>query len=114
MSVATTLKSVVKKLPGVREVVAERDRLRMDCGFVPPGHFYSPIPSLADVRANDARIFDNSSRTIPGIELNEAAQLQLLEHWRSFYQELPFPRTKTSGLRYYFENPAYSYSDAIM
>jgi len=33
---------------------------------------------------------------------------------RKFYDQQPFPEQKTEGRRYWFQNPAYSYSDAIL
>jgi hypothetical protein len=125
---------VIGSVPSVRRLMAERDRLRdeaardraeierlrADCQqlqlgvrFVPPGHFYSPFPSLADVAANAAAIFDERPREIPGVDLREQSQMDLLQRLASYYAEMPFTRHKTEGLRYYFENPAYSYSDAI-
>jgi predicted O-methyltransferase YrrM len=86
------------------------------CGarqFVPPGHFYSPIPALDDIRTNEKSIFHNGSRELSGIDLHEEEQLQLLHSFRKYYDELPFRAHKTSNLRYFFDNPAYSYSDAI-
>jgi hypothetical protein len=81
--------------------------------FVPPGHFYSPIPALDDIRSNECSVFDNVSRGIAGIDLHEEEQLLLLHEFVRYYSELPFLAKKISYLRYYFENPAYSYSDAI-
>ncbi len=81
--------------------------------FVPPGHFYSPIPSLTDVRARAERLFADPPHTLPGIDLRETEQLALLESLQPFYDELPFPEQKTAGFRYCYENPAYSYSDAV-
>ena len=49
-----------------------------------------------------------------GLELNEAEQLMLLNEFVAFYKGMPFQSEKREGLRYYFENPAYSYSDAIL
>lgn len=108
------LRSLVKSLPVIEEIVSERDKLRRDCGFVPPGHFYSPIPSLNEVRSNEARIFGSISRNIPGVELRESEQLKLLEGFCQYYESMPFQPHKVQGLRYYYENPAYSYSDAIL
>jgi hypothetical protein len=51
---------------------------------------------------------------IPGIDLREAEQLTLLEQFVGYYNNMPFSVNKTSGFRYYFDNPAYSYSDAIL
>ena len=113
LSVFTALKSVVKRLPIIEEIVSERDKLRRECGFVPPGHFYSPVPSLEEIRRDEAKIFGSTSRNIPGLELHESEQLKLLEDFCQYYESMPFQPHKVEGLRYYFENPAYSYSDAI-
>ena len=78
----------------------------------PPGHFYSPIPSIEEVEKDAERIF-KIPRSLLGIDLNEAGQLELLAALEEFYPEMPFPVEKTAGLRYYFENPNYGYSDAI-
>jgi predicted O-methyltransferase YrrM len=127
MSVSPALKSVLKRLPIIKkivskrdtlrqkyeEIVCERDKLHREFGFVPPGHFYSPLPSLAEIKRDESKIFGSIPRSIPGLELHESEQLKLLEKFLHYYQSIPFPPHKTEGLRYYFENPAYSYSDAI-
>ena len=118
MSVITGIKSVVSKLPGIRDVVSERDQLRSELAalkrFAPPGHFYSPIPSVEDIHRDAATIFDAMPHDLPGVDLRESEQLRLLEELVPFYSEMPFQAQQVSGLRYYFENPAYSYSDAIL
>ena len=79
--------------------------------FVPPGHFYSPIPSEEDVARNAQR--QTIDRVIPGIDLRESDQLVLLHSLIGLYREQPFSAQPQPGFRYCFENPAYSYSDAI-
>jgi predicted O-methyltransferase YrrM len=81
--------------------------------FVPPGHFYSPIPDLDDVRRDEQRVFPPVPRELPGIALDEARQLAMLDKLQSYYDSQPFDAEKTRNLRYFFENPSYSYSDAI-
>jgi hypothetical protein len=81
--------------------------------FVPPGHFYSPMPSLDEVRRDEQRIFPPAPRELPGIALNEAWQLAMLEQLQLYYDSQPFSAEKTPNLRYFFKNPYYSYSDAI-
>lgn len=49
-----------------------------------------------------------------GIDMNEAAQLELLAHFEALYPTIDFPATRGATHRYHYENPAYSYSDAIM
>ena len=122
------VKSTLKKLPFVNTLVAQRDgavaenealrrryvELAEAQGFVPPGHFYSPIPSLADVDSDAERLFGDPPRALPGIELAEDRQLELLESFIDFHSELPFTPERTEGLRYFYDNSAYSYSDAIL
>lgn len=81
--------------------------------WVPPGHALSPIPSLTEVRDREKEIY-TVPRELPGIDLNEAGQLRLFDELREFYAEQPFPEQKTKGRRYWFQNPAYSYADAIL
>jgi len=122
------LKSSLKQLPGLRRVVAQRDATLTDLielrarhealqrahGFVPPGHFYSPIPDLADVARDRHRIFGGEVREIPGIDMRDEAQRELLATFVPYYDDMPFTDGPTDGLRYHYENPAYSYSDAII
>ncbi|MBI5256222.1 MAG: class I SAM-dependent methyltransferase [Burkholderiales bacterium] len=93
---------------------AELAALRQACGFVPPGHYYSPIPSLDEVRRDEARIFGPVPREIPGIALREPEQLALLAQLAAHYADMPFGEQATEGLRYHFDNPSYAYSDGIL
>lgn len=79
---------------------------------IPPGHFYSPIPSLDEIRRDEKRIFDIPEE-LRAIDLNVDEQLGLLAIFAEYYKELPFREEKTRGLRYKFVNSMYSYSDGI-
>lgn len=81
--------------------------------WVPPGHFYSPIPAIAPLRLNEEEVFGQPP-AIRGVELNEPAQLELLNQFAAFYAEQPFTPEVVRGRRYFFENPNYSYNDAIV
>ncbi|GAB4500237.1 MAG: class I SAM-dependent methyltransferase [Anaerolineales bacterium] len=81
--------------------------------FVPPGHFYSPIPSLDYVRQHEDQIFGPASEYPLGIDLRKEDQFSLLQTFKNYYDELPFADEKKGTLRYYYNNPAYSYSDAF-
>lgn len=103
-------KIVLRSLP-VRHVMA---RLHVAPWlFVPPGHFYSPIPDLDEVRRDEQRVFPPVPHELPGIALDEARQLAMLDELQPYYDSQPFDARKTRNLRYFFENPSYSYSDAI-
>lgn len=75
--------------------------------------FYSPIPSVSDLKRDEARIFDLSQRELPGVDLNVAGQLQLLDVLSQYYPELPFADQPRPDLRYFYQNNLYSYGDAI-
>ncbi|MBD2206525.1 class I SAM-dependent methyltransferase [Calothrix sp. FACHB-1219] len=117
-------KNIWKKLPGINHNLLEIERLNNEIEqlkknqlelnlWVPPGHYYSPIPSIEEIKLKEQEIFDELNRELPGIDLNEAEQLALFDKFQQYYQQLPFAENKQEGLRYFFENPAYSYSDAI-
>jgi len=78
------------------------------------GHFYSTIPNIKEVFQNEEKIFDIKSEYIEGVDLNTNYQLQLLEEFSAYYEEMPFTNKKVNSLRYHFENNAYEYSDAII
>jgi len=77
-----------------------------------PGGYYSPIPSIREINAYNFSI--PLPELLPGIDLNGNEQLNLLDSFEPFYRELPFTDEKSEGLRYYYKNGFYSYSDAIL
>lgn len=80
---------------------------------VPPGHFYSPIVDPREIAARAHAIF-NQNAPPPAIALREAEQLALLPCMAEHYPRLPFGEWQQAGLRYWYENPAFSYGDAIV
>ena len=80
--------------------------------FFPPGHFYSPLPSLAEIAESFAR--GGFGPPFPAIDLNEAEQFARLERFADFYAEQPFPEQATAGRRFYLDNPSYGHYDAMM
>jgi len=111
------MKKILKRFPPLKRIFSQRDSLLHELNsyrkFYPPGHFYSPIQDLEYVISNQERIWDLKDN-IPGIDLHNEDQLKLLFSFKDFYNELPFSDHKISSLRYYYKNPAYCYSDAIL
>ncbi|MFM9091386.1 MAG: class I SAM-dependent methyltransferase [Verrucomicrobiota bacterium] len=99
-----------------RRLREELARLRADeaewARFFPPGHFYSPLPSRAEVAEAFAR--GMAGPPFPGIDLNEAAQLERLERFAAWYPEQPFPEQPDPARRFHHANPSYGHFDAIM
>jgi hypothetical protein len=81
--------------------------------FVPAGHFYSPIPSLADIRRREAAIFTEPP-SLMGIDLRMNDQLDLVRTLASYYADHPFGYESTPSCRYHFENGYFEYGDALM
>jgi|GEM_PF-249764 len=77
-----------------------------------PVHFYQPIPNTSELPAS---LWQRESK-LPGIEMNDAGQLHLLDtvfpQFREEYDR--FPMTPTDKLyEFYFENPMFSGTDAL-
>lgn len=108
---------LLRRFRYVRDLERERDDLRAEVAhwktWMSPGHFYSPIPSPDEVRRRESEIFADPPPTLPGIDMNAEAQFALVQELQAFYAEMPFPRVKSDGTRYWFDNWAFSYADAI-
>ena len=80
--------------------------------FYPAGHFYSPLPSRAEIAETFAR--GGFGPPFPGVDLNEAEQIARLERLAQWYAEFPFPEQPTEGWRFHLDNPSYGHYDAFM
>jgi len=115
------IKDLLAKMPYIRFLHDEINRLKSQLKtykkdmMFPPGHYYSPIISVNKIKNDEERIWKQDlPDTIPGIDLNTDYQLQLISELSNYYSELPFKAQPQEGLRYYFENDYYSYTDAII
>ena len=77
------LSNVIKKLPFIRPLVEERDKLhnlvtawKRHLRYLPPRHFYSPILNLDEVRENEVSIFGSTPKIIPGKDLAEGPEAE--------------------------------------
>lgn len=110
----------VKQMPGYRRLRrALQKRLAPLAAdqfsrYSPSGHFYSPLPDMEYVDRNRARLFDRQVTAVPGIDIRVGEQLALLRDLSAFSAELPFTAEKADGLRYYFENPFFTYGDGVV
>jgi len=79
-----------------------------------PGHFYSPIPNLKDIKSNEKEIFRTDIKITPSININHKKQISLIKKFTNNYQHQPFTEYKTKSKRYYFLNPAFGYADSLV
>ncbi|MFA4930954.1 MAG: class I SAM-dependent methyltransferase [Patescibacteria group bacterium] len=82
--------------------------------FAPAGHFYSPLPDLAAVKRKRDKLFDRTQKELPGINVRDQEQRQLLDRLCQYYGDLPFKDERQTGLRYFYNNSAYNQGDAFM
>lgn len=108
----TTKKPFLARLASLPDALSSSQR-KQYMTWVPPGHFYSPIPDREEVRGREERIF-SIPKELPGIDLNEQGQLRLLDELASFYPDMPFAEEKKPGLRYHFNNVAFCHTDAVI
>lgn len=104
------------ELKQTRKLLAEFDKDR-PVGTVrqafPPGHFYSPIPNLDELRGREAEVFDRTRAALPGIDVRADAQLALLPEFASYVAEAPFTDQPEDGRRYGFDNRFFAYGDGL-
>lgn len=79
--------------------------------FVPPGHFYSPIPDPAEAGARLARKMPDA---LPDITIDRAAMEHLWVNLTGHMAGCDFPERAAPAHRYYFENDFFSYADALV
>jgi predicted O-methyltransferase YrrM len=115
------LKEWLNKLPYIRTLILEKERLIETIdnikdtyqSWVPPGHYYSPIPSVKELQENKSKIYD-SSKTISAIDLNADYQVSLLNDFQKFYNDLDFTYENLGKNRYYYNNPSFKEPDGII
>jgi hypothetical protein len=78
------------------------------------GHYYSPIPDLAEVRRRHVELFETIPPSLPGIDLRAEAQLELVRTLAAYSGEMPFTREGSPALRYRFDNDFFAEGDAVM
>jgi len=96
----------------LQQLTASLEEARRSTGQWPPGHFYSPIPSEADVRVGLARMRDRMD--FGGIDMRDDAQRALLEQLALEYPRLDFPAERDPAFRFYLDNPSYGHFDALL
>ena len=101
----------------MKKIIIFLSRLRFISGLFntcfKPGHFYSPIVSLKEIKKQEKRVWvENSQNKLPALNLNQEKQNNLIKEFSKYYKDLPFTKNKEKT-RYYFENIFFSYTDAI-
>ncbi|HWM23052.1 MAG TPA: class I SAM-dependent methyltransferase [Ilumatobacteraceae bacterium] len=81
--------------------------------FVVPGHFYSPSPDLDDLNRRHGEIFRHGRVPLPGVDLNEEAQVALLDELAPLAAEIGLPEQSVNDWRYHSDNEGFGPADGI-
>lgn len=77
-----------------------------------PGHYYSPLP---DYKRDVLKGLPASlGEDVPGVELRDDEQLELLSVFARYYAEMSFPEKPEPPMRYYYENTWFNPADATI
>lgn len=83
--------------------------------FVPPGHFYSPVPSIEDRELAVRQAIAAANTDVMGLNINADAMVALWRRIAPRTLEMPFGDEKgAAGYRYHYNNDMYSYGDAAI
>jgi hypothetical protein len=136
------IKSLVRRTPPYRRMLARRARVATledlasfaapleACGirgqlsdqteqwapfvrFAAPGHFYSPIPRLAELAGDQDRIWTQPA-TIPGIDIDGAGQRRRFAELVDVLDGTVLPDAPTPDRRYHAHNVAFGMGDALI
>ena len=114
MNLKQSIRTLLNKLPHIKGLYQENLQWKQNSRY-PPGHFYSPISSLEDIKEKEDIIWKLDKAGIQnGIDFNLEKQISLLDKLGDYYQELPFTNKPSESNRYYLENTLYSYTDGIV
>lgn len=72
-----------------------------------PGHYASPIPDVRALEARTDELWGPSASELPGIDLNVATQLSILENLGPLVHDVPYASSSERGsreLRYHADN----------
>lgn len=82
--------------------------------FAPPGHYYSTIPSKADVERFAMAKWHQPPEALVGVDLNVEGQLAMLATLGPFTETLTFADDPGGATRYWWDNDGFSPGDAAV
>lgn len=106
----TSVKSIIRQHPLLRKIINKLNPYNLN---VPPGHFYSPVPNLTEIKERELKLFE-TYQELAGINLNDIRQLELLEALKNEYPKLPFTDETNPAFRYSYNNEMYSHSSGAL
>jgi len=81
--------------------------------WAPAGHFYSPLPSAAEVAKDAARIFNRNPLDVPAVDLRIEDQLALVRELARIDTSLPWSANRDGQNRYWHDNQFFAFGDGL-
>ena len=94
------------------EEAAKKELSNPFLNYWKPGHYYSPIPSLKEIEANQKAIWKNTE--FPDLNLNPERQVEALKTVLSHLDEIPFSNHPSDDNRYHFVNDYFPTTDGTV
>ncbi len=108
------IRQLLNSLPYINTLARKVQNMEAN-SHVAPGHFYSPIFDVKDLKQRESEVWKHEANAaIPGIELHVQAQLKWLETMHEMAGTFSFPEEKNSGFRYYLNNRYFKYTDGFI
>lgn len=81
--------------------------------WVGPGHYYSPLPDMAEVERRTKYIYPSTPSELPGIDLRREHHEKLLREFAPYYAKPPIERSHNPNSRYFRPNISFHFQDAF-
>lgn len=109
-------RALVRRLPGFPSL--DRYLARRYCGLpqrerFPRGHYYSPLPDVADIQSRAGVLFCRNVGVDRSIDVNEASQKALLEQLAVYLPEFDWPEQQCPDRRYSWGNTFFGLGSAM-
>lgn len=109
-----SLSARLKRIGVVRAAVHRLRALNAQEFAFPAGHYYSPLPSLQELKARETSIWGEPPHILPGIDTNVAGQLALLARLAPYGAAFPFPALPQPAWRYHSGNDYFAKQDGMV
>ncbi|MEW6133075.1 MAG: class I SAM-dependent methyltransferase [Pseudomonadota bacterium] len=101
------MERVVQEMMTTKEFANIQNRLSKL--LFPPGHFYSPVVDVEEIR--ESYLNRQIPSSLPAIRINKDDLVRVWGELLPYLKDIPFPEEQSPEYRYHFKNPAFSYGD---
>lgn len=99
----TNLKAKNQELATENQALLEENKIYTANTENPPGHFYSPLPDVEDIKSHAEDSFSRN-KILYGMNINDKKQLEFLDSIASFYNDFIYEKENIEGYRYKTDN----------